>query len=381
MFAPSTFASFGQELKHFDFGVSDLLHDKSRSRLYCAVPAQNSVVVIDSESLEVVASVFTGSQPTSLAQSADGFLLFIGNGGSSAQGVAVLNLESLEVTKYISTTSTVTGVAAGLGVVYTIESDSIRAYAVSTGVALEGRMSTYTNSVSVYGGNMRLSGDGKTLTYYHTGLSPSSWYLIDVTNWPGQREASGTFGSNGQALAASPDGKWVTFVSGSPYYVSKHHSDDPSSVVGTFNTGAYPRAAHYSPDSNTLFTVNTSNRIDVWSANTFVKTSSITTVGDVRDMACDRKGKVLFAGTSSAMRAYLLESQSEEMKVEINKAVEIRWNSTYGALYQVEWAPVPLPNANWQKLGGPILGTGLTMSVYDSTRTARTRFYRVRTME
>jgi hypothetical protein len=375
------FASYGSELKHYEFGVSALLHDKNRPRLYCAIPNQNSLAVIDSESLEVIATIFTGSQPTSLAQSLDGFLLFVGNSGSSAQGVAVVNLEKLEVTKHISTTTGVRSVAAGLGVIYTIESDAIRAYTVSSGTAIEGRVSTYTTGVFVYGGNLSLTADGKTLAYYQTGLSPSSWHLIDVSNWPGTSTKSNTFGSSGQALARSPDGKWLTFVSGAPYYVSKHRADDPNSVVGTFNTGAYPRAAHYSPDSNTLFTVNTTNRIDAWNANTFVKTATINTSGDVRYMACDRVGKVLFAGTSSALRVYFLETQSEEMKVEINRAVEIRWNSTYGALYQVEWAPVPLPNANWQKLGGTILGTGLTMSVYDSTRNARNKFYRVRTVE
>jgi YVTN family beta-propeller protein len=372
-------AGFGTALQSYNFGTADIVRDTVRDRVYCAVPSQNSVVVIDSDSLQVLATIFTGSQPNALAESPDGSTLYVANLGSSAQGVTVVDLPTLTVTRSIATTSPVTDVAAAAGTIYTIEGSAIRAYKASDGTALSGSLSTYQGGVSVYGGTLAVSADGRTLYYYQSGLSPSSWYLINVNSWPGTLTQSGTFGSNGESMALSADGQYVTFVSGAPYQVDKLQASNPTVVLGVFSTGPYPRAATYSRDGNTLFTNHTSGTIDVWNANTYLQTSSITTTGQPLDLQCDRQGRVLFAGTSTSLTAYYIGSSGSgtPMNVQINPAVEIRWDSVSGSLYQVEWRSVLSGSSTWYNLGGQIVGNGLTMSLFDTARDSLTKFYRV----
>jgi DNA-binding beta-propeller fold protein YncE len=371
-------AGYGSQLQSFGFGTTDIVRDNTRDRVYCTVPAQNSVAVIDSDSLQVLATIFTGSQPNALAESADGTQLYVGHLGTTAQGVVVIDLNSLSVVRSIATTNPVHDLAVGNGVVYTVEA-AICAYRISDGSAISGSLSTYSGGVDVYGGVLAISPDGKTLYYFQTGLSPSSWYRINVASWPGTTVQSGQFGSNGQGLALSADGQYITFVSGAPYEVNKLQASNPTVSLGQFNTGAYPRGATYSPDGNTLFTNHTSGLIDVWNANTYVETTTLATNSQqFTELQCDRLGKVLFAGNSTALYAYYVGSSGGggSLNVQINNAVEIRWDSVSGSLYQVQWTGI-LQGGTWYNLGGQIVGNGLTMSVFDTTRGNQFKFYRV----
>lgn len=372
-------AAFGTELKVYSFGTADIVRDDVRDRVYCAVPAQNSVVVIDSESLQILATIFTGSQPNGLSVSADGTKLYVANQGSTTQGIAVIDLATLTITQHIATTQAPRDVAVGNGTLYTLESSSIRAYNASTGALLSGALSSSQGGIFVYGGALEISPDGNTLYFFQTGLSPSSWFRINVTSWPGAKLQEGQFGSNGQAMTLSADGQFITFASGSPYYINKLQASNPTVSLGQMDTGAFPRAAAYSPDGNYLFAVHTSGHIDVWNANTFVQLPQISTVGEPRVLKCDRRGKVFFAGTTTELRAYYIGTDNVDapLNLAINPAVEIRWDSVAGSLYQVEWRSQLGGNATWYSLGGPILGNGLTMSVFDTTRGNQAKFFRV----
>ena len=57
-------------------------------------------------------------------------------------------------------------------------------------------------------------------------------------------------------------------------------------------------------------------------------------------------------------------------------AAEICWPSRSNLFYQVQWAS-SLPATGWTGLGPPIRGTGAEICVFDSTRGAARRFYRV----
>lgn len=372
------YADYGAELASYDFGTADIARDDARSRVYCAVPSQNSVVVIDSDSLEVIATIYTGSNPIALDVSPDGQRLYVANSGSTAEGIAVIDLEGLSIVRHIATVSSAWDVAAGAhNTVYSLEG-AIRAYDGNDGTNLGGSVS----GVFVYGGLIDLSPDNQTLYYYQTGLSPSSWTRIDVSTWPARVAQAGGWGSNGQDMALSADGQFITFASGAPYHIRKFSAQDPTISHGQMDTGPYPRAVAFSRDGNTLFAVHGGGHIDVWNANTFVKLREISTPSDPRDLACDRKGRVLFAGSSSILKAYYISTEPAPgtLEVEINHAVEIRWDSVAGTLYQVQWSTNPGKNATWHDVGGPILGNGLTISVYDATESSNRKFYRVSVM-
>jgi hypothetical protein len=62
--------------------------------------------------------------------------------------------------------------------------------------------------------------------------------------------------------------------------------------------------------------------------------------------------------------------------VNIWTAVEVTFQTQTNKLYQVQWASVVNTNA-WFNLGGLIPGTGLTNSVFDSTRGQQQKYYRI----
>jgi hypothetical protein len=68
---------------------------------------------------------------------------------------------------------------------------------------------------------------------------------------------------------------------------------------------------------------------------------------------------------------------SPVITAELHTAVEIRWNSQSGRVYQVEWTE-NLHSNQWHELGGTVTATGETMRAFDSI-TASNRFFRVRT--
>lgn len=372
------FAQYGSELKSYGYGTSDIVRDDHRDRVYCAVPSLNSVVVIDSESLAVVATIYTGDSPAGLALAPDGSRLYVANSGSTVQGIAVLDLETLVVSFDIVTTDPPGDVAASGDTVYSLE-NAIRAYNAEDGAALSGELSTYSGGVFVYGGILEISPDSGTLYYYQTGLSPSSWYRIDVSSWPGTKLQNGQWGSNGRDMALSADGQYITFASGWPYSVDKLLASDPTQSFGGMASGAYPGAVTYSVDGTYVFVAHTTGHIDVWNANTFVQFDEIATSEEPTDLECDRKGKVLFAGSGSTLKAYYIntEPQEETLDIEVVHAVELRWESVAGSLYQIQWKHGLGANSNWYDLGGTIVGTGLTMSVFDTTRGSGRKFYRV----
>jgi YVTN family beta-propeller protein len=374
LFTSAALADYGAQLASYDFGVADIIRDDQRDRVYATVPSRNSVVVIDSESLSVIASIFTGSNPAGLDISPDGSRLYVANSGSAQNGITILDLETLQVVAQIQTVEGPRDVAAGHGIIYSLEGN-LRAYDANTLQLIPG----LTSGVWVYSGRIELTPDRSTLFYYEHFLSPSSWYRIDVSSWPGTLLQKGNWGSNGQHMALSPDGAYVTFVSGAPYHIEKRLVSDPSVSVGQMNTGPYPRAAAYSTDGNSIFSVNQGGSIDVWNANTFIRTAVISTTGERVRMATDRKNRVLFAGHATALSAYYVavDSPGEGVNLAISSAVELRWDSQRGILYQIQWSSSLGANTTWHNLGGPILGNGLTMSHYESTRDARARFYRV----
>ena len=380
-FSAGLAAQAADEIATYGFGVSSIVRDPQRDRIYCTVPSTNSVSVVDTQSLAVLATVFVGSQPKSLAVSPDASKLYVGLGGSSAPGIVELSLTTLNILRSFNTTGTVQGLVAGSGSIYTIESSSLRAYDSTTGVARSGLLSNTQGNVFVYGGLLKLSPDANTLYFYQTGLSPSSWYRINVASWPGTVAQTGQWGSNGQELALSADGQWITFASGSPYYVQKLQASNPTVSQGQWNTGAYPRVAAYSPDGTRIYTVNTSGSISVWSTTTYLKTKTLILTDPFEEpekLECDRNGNVLFAGSSTSLIAlYTGTTSGESMAVRIDPAVEIRWNSTFGYSYQVEWSTSPT-GPTWNGIEDPVVGTGLMMSFFDNTRGGQAKFYRVR---
>lgn len=382
--ATPAFGAYGDLLKSFDFEAVEVKRDDTRDRVYAICPSQNGIKVINSDSLEVIASIFTGSGPLRMDLSPDSSRLYVANGGTSVQGIAIIDLETLSLTGHVATLAPPRDVAAGLnGRIFTLEGDRFRSYDAATGQQVGGDLHTYsTPRLSIYSGNIELSPDNQHLFYYTFGSSPSAWAKLDITTQPPTVLQSGGWGSNGRDLAISADGQFVCFASGAPYEVKKFSAADPSQSHGTFATGAYPREVAFGPAGDRLYAVHTSGHIDVWNANTYVQLPQISCAGEARALECDRKNRVLFAGVSGSpgsLRAFFIGSESggDDLKVRLQRAMVIEWDSKPGELYQVQWRHSMGGQDPWQDLGDPVLGNGLTMSVFDNIEDMRRKFYQV----
>ncbi len=64
----------------------------------------------------------------------------------------------------------------------------------------------------------------------------------------------------------------------------------------------------------------------------------------------------------------------------IRPAVEICWPTAAGVTYQVQWVPEVDTN-NWQNLGAPVIGGGVTNCVSDPLGNSQQRLYRVLTLQ
>src|SRR6185436_9022461 len=116
-------------------------------------------------------------------------------------------------------------------------------------------------NVFVYGGELAISPSRDRLYYADYGLSPASLYQFDLTVSPPkllwESPHGGLSGSNGQDLAISPDGSFVSYACGAGqggYVIAKYRTSDMA-ILGTFNTDAYPREITFSPDGTTAYTV------------------------------------------------------------------------------------------------------------------------------
>ncbi|MEI7899015.1 MAG: choice-of-anchor L domain-containing protein [bacterium] len=82
--------------------------------------------------------------------------------------------------------------------------------------------------------------------------------------------------------------------------------------------------------------------------------------------------------SAAVIDAFQWINQPVPVLVSIFHAVEISWPSEINQNYQVEWTQELTQNV-WSNLGSVVSGSGTTNSVFDSTRDATHKFYRVLT--
>jgi hypothetical protein len=169
----------------------------------------------------------------------------------------------------------------------------------------------------VSSGEIELSPDKNTLYYGDYGSSPASLYQFDVSGstpvktW---EDDHGDMGSNGQDLELSHSGTFISYACGAGqggYRIAKFRTSDMA-ILGTFDTGAYPREIAFSLYDSIAYTVHTRGLIDLWDTKTFLSLGSITTpTADdyATELIVDQTGQQLFAafnpyGGSPVLRVY-----------------------------------------------------------------------------
>jgi YVTN family beta-propeller protein len=300
--AVAAYGQFGQLQKTYPglFGREFVLHP-TQPYIYTTMQLQDSIAIINTNTLALEKVVPIGSVPQGLAISPDGNRLYVANSNSNLIGVLDTNarttLPSIPVPENPRDVE-----VGGDGRLFVLGTNSIMQVNPTTGAAAG------PNVGGAYGGELEISPNKDRLYYGDSGLSPSSLSQFDITVNPPVLLWQGTAGSNGQDLDISHDGNFISYtcgagMSGYGYTIAKFRTSDMA-IVGRFNTDAYPHALAFSPDDAVTYTVHRPESILVWDANTFASLGTIhvagSNLGGISEMLVDRTGRHLFAQYSDS---------------------------------------------------------------------------------
>lgn len=280
-------------------------------RVYASVLDTNSVVAIDTDTLEVVSSTVVGTNPGGMALSNDGSQLYVASNGSDF--VSIVDTASGALIDSLAVGEFSRDVEVGAdGRLYVLGTDSLMQWDPTTGNSAGANIGPYW---MVRSGEIAISPSKDRLYYADYGISPASLYQYDVTSEPAnllwESPHGGTSGSNGQDLAISHDGTFISYAAGygqGGYKIAKYSTSDML-IEGTFDTGAYPREITFSPDDAFAYTVSTAGAIDIWDTDTFAKLDTISVSNEAYEMQVDASGAYLFAAfggfsSPSSLRIY-----------------------------------------------------------------------------
>ena len=171
---------------------------------------------------------------------------------------------------------------------------------------MDGRTGNLLSSIGSYydGGEISYDPAGSSVFVGVTGISPATLYRFTysapILN-PTPVQNSRNLGSNAQDLTLSPDGTRLLFSTGSGngssgYSIFDVNSYDLTISNGSYDTGAYPTSAAFSPDG---MQVIATNRYDVklYDANNhaLIKTMPRAISGNFRFVRFSQAGRIVYA--------------------------------------------------------------------------------------
>jgi YVTN family beta-propeller protein len=304
-FANNVHAFLGDVVAEYSFPASAFVMHPTRPQMYATIPSQNSIAIINTNTLAVERTVFVGSRPANLAFSPDGSKAYIAN--SASNFVVVFNTHTQTVVNSFLLPEQPQDVVVGTqNRLFVLGQQSIFQIDATTGASAGPNVGEW---YIVYGGALEISPDRNALYYCDYGLSPAKMYKFNVSTpnatllW---QSPHGPHGSNGQDLTLSHNGNFICFATGSgqnSYQIAKFRTSDMASV-GSFDTGPYPRQVAFSQDDRVVYAVHTANEINVFNANTFLSLGTIVGSGQATELTVDSTNKYLFAGYTDAFGGF-----------------------------------------------------------------------------
>lgn len=286
--------------------VGALAADPVRARVYATVPDDNTILVVDTASLTVMATIPIGSAPRRLAVSADRSKLWVANSGSTNFAIGVIDLDTLQRLPSFST--------------------PVLPYDIEEGA---GHRLYLSRLLSPFSGGEIMQVDGDTAAFltsfgssFNGGalleISPDRGFLFEgnggtlikysvLTGTPSVVQQANSLGSNPEGLKVSHGGQYIVYPQGGgngspPYTTYEIPTANIASVNGSFNIGAYPGPGDFSNDDTLLYHGGFSaSRITIFSTTTFASLGTIPLAGnsDIQDVAIDRSGRWLFVSTAN----------------------------------------------------------------------------------
>ena len=290
-------ATMGTVEATYNFHSNALLDDPDRPYMYATTGPE--LEVINTNTLAIAGTVNLPGTGYGMSLSADDSTLYIAGQG----GVYLVNPANLTLTGSLNLGYTATQVEAGpQNRLYVLSSSKLAQVDATTGASTGPNL-----PVSVYGGGIQASPDGTTLYYANYGLSPGTLYKINVsTTTPTVVWQSTTdIAENGEDLVLSPDGSMISYVSGGGYLgqqIIPNFLTGNMSLLGTFNTGAYPDALAFSPDGSLAYALHTPypTAVTVYSTATYDLVGQFNVADASSQIATDQSGRDLFVSLDGA---------------------------------------------------------------------------------
>lgn len=286
----------------YNWTAADFVQDPNRPVIYASVPSQNSVAVIDTNTLGV-RMVPIGSAPAGMALSPDGSRLYVANSGSSFVGV--MDTQSLTALDPLLVPGNAhpLDVAAGTDNRLFVIGNGIQQIDATTGLTAGPTLGSSPSPVFVYSGTLEISPDRKTLYYGQSGLSPTTLYKIDASSANLSVLTSTTTGSNGHDVALNHAGTVIAQPNGAPYAIGLLRTGDLA-TLGTLQTGPYPEELAFSPDDKVAYTYTYTAGIAAFSTSTYLSVGPTFPGAVGNEMFVDPTGRYLFASGDTATAVY-----------------------------------------------------------------------------
>ena len=307
----------GKEVASFSFTVSKLLSDPVRSRVYAAETATNSVIVIDTTTLTVAATIPVGSDPVDMAMSFDGSTLFVVNHGSTVSAISVIDLDLLAVTTTFSLPTSPEAIACDpAGRIYVETDGTFQRPTYQLDGATGAVLATFDISDAAGNGLLAVSPDGTTLFAGSLGGDTASFSSFSLSPpVPTILQTNDEAGYTIYQLVVSHNGEYVCLPGGGGniggpegYATALFSTADITKYYGFFDNGDYPGPLAFSPDDSLVYqTAGQADTLQVFNTKNFTKINqvpltSIPTDGypsTVNTLVADLTGSYLFLGESA----------------------------------------------------------------------------------
>ncbi len=313
LFINSSHAQIGDLIADYPgYKAGRFVHDPARNRVYASITDQNTVLIIDTATNSITNQIAVSPGPHGMAMSADNTILYVAS--SINPVIEQIDLSTLTLmSNLISAPEPVFSIAVKDNYLYATPVSASGLGIMLFDLALNLLMTQDSYGLQI-GANSLLEIDVASSKMYfaNTGISPGTLAVFDISNQfpqPIQQNPPGSLGSDGQDLALTGDGVFVSYVAAGgntqgQYEVQKLDTNSLFSV-GSFAVGADPSKMDYSPDGLTAFIVSGPGSIEYFDAANFIVQGSIVTPPfEANEISVDAESEKLYASFDSGIQVF-----------------------------------------------------------------------------
>ncbi len=292
-----------------------LVADPVRHRIYASLMADNSVAVIDTQTLKITNTIAIGMAPAGMSMSPDGSTLFVALSGASQVGVINLTTftTSSPLTVAVKPWQIEAGLADRLYITPVDEGDGLLQVDATTG-ATQATLDAQPHKEAL----LQISQDRTKLYFGSTQVSPATLKRYGVSTATAILEEntddeSLPVGQSGKDLKLSHDGASFSYATlfgnNNDVYAAAtalFDSMDFTQSEGSCIIGPNPSFLTFSPDDSILYEHRAGpGQVYLFDTATSTKSGVLKVLGDsVSDLITDESGQYLFVADGDAIEIY-----------------------------------------------------------------------------